>query len=79
MFVDRFYPSSKTCSNFGQVKESLSLSERVFECETCGFSCGIDLNASINLEKAASLVVSACGLDNADVSRLKQEEDGNVC
>ena len=54
VFVDRFYPSSKTCSNCGHVKESLSLSERMFECSNCGFSCGRDLNASINLEKAAS-------------------------
>ena len=72
VFVDRFYPSSKTCSNCGHIKKLLSLSERVFEC-------GRDLNASINLEKAVSLIVSACGLDNADVSRVKQEENGNVC
>jgi putative transposase len=70
VFVDRFYPSSKTCSHCGQVKESLALSVRVFECEQCGFWCDRDLNAAINLEKAASLVVSACGLDNADVSRV---------
>nr|WP_293089881.1 zinc ribbon domain-containing protein [Okeania sp. SIO3B5] len=37
--VDRWFPSSKTCSNCGQVKESLSLSERVFDCKHCGFSC----------------------------------------
>lgn len=79
VFVDRFYPSSKTCSNCGHVKESLSLSERTFKCEKCGFECDRDLNASINLEKAASSVVSACGLDSADASRMKQEENGNVC
>ncbi|WP_375341084.1 RNA-guided endonuclease InsQ/TnpB family protein [Okeania sp. SIO2B3] len=37
--VDRWFPSSKTCSRCGQVKQSLSLSERVFNCEYCGFSC----------------------------------------
>jgi len=79
VFVDRFYPSSKTCSNCGHVKESLSLSERMFECSNCGFSCGRDLNASINLEKAASSVVSACGLDSADASRMKQEENVSDC
>ena len=79
VFVDRFYPSSKTCSNCGHVKESVSLSERLFKCDECQFECGRDLNASINLEKAASLVVSACGLDNADASRLKQEENGSNC
>jgi putative transposase len=79
VFVDRFYPSSKTCSNCGHIKESLPLSERVFKCEKCQFECDRDLNASINLEKAASSVVSACGLDSADASRAKQEENGNVC
>lgn len=79
VFVDRFYPSSKTCSNCGHVKESVCLSERLFKCDECQFECGRDLNASINLQKAASLVVSACGLDSADASRLKQEENGSNC
>ncbi len=39
IIVDRWFPSSKTCSRCGQVKQSLSLSERVFECENCGLSC----------------------------------------
>ena len=71
--VDRWFPSSKTCSSCGQVKQSLSLSERVFNCEYCGFSCDRDLNASLNLAMAVSSTVTACGLDNADVARMKQE------
>ena len=71
--VDRWFPSSKTCSRCGQVKQSLSLSERVFNCEYCGFSCDRDLNASLNLAMAVSSTVTACGLDNADVARRKQE------
>ncbi|WP_293068700.1 zinc ribbon domain-containing protein [Okeania sp. SIO2B3] len=47
--MDRWFPSSKTCSRCGTVKESLLLSERVFECENCGFSCDRDLNAALNL------------------------------
>jgi putative transposase len=54
VIVDRWFPSSKTCSNCGTKKETLSLSERVFECDHCGFKCDRDLNASINLEKAVS-------------------------
>jgi putative transposase len=77
--VDRFYPSSKTCSHCGHVKESLSLSDRVFKCDECQFECDRDLNASINLEKAASSVVSACGLVGADTARMKQEEDVSNC
>lgn len=52
--VDRWFPSSKTCSNCGIKKETLSLKERVFECDHCGFSLDRDLNAAINLSKAVS-------------------------
>lgn len=52
--VDRWFPSSKTCSNCLTIKETLSLSERVFYCGNCGFEIDRDLNASINLEKAVS-------------------------
>jgi putative transposase len=52
LFVDRFYPSSKTCSNCGHIKQFLSLSERVFKCQQCQFECDRDLNAAINLQKA---------------------------
>ena len=47
--IDRFYPSSKTCSNCGCIKESLKLSERVYHCDECGFTIDRDLNASINI------------------------------
>ncbi|MGM3307756.1 RNA-guided endonuclease InsQ/TnpB family protein [Anabaena sp. WFMT] len=78
--VDRFYPSSKTCSHCGQKKTSLSLSQRVFQCDNCGFECDRDLNAAINLrQEAARLVVLVCGLDCADTSRMKQEEKADIC
>ncbi|EAJ3762751.1 transposase [Campylobacter coli] len=47
--IDTYYPSSKTCSNCGCIKESLSLSERTYNCEECGFTIDRDLNASINI------------------------------
>jgi len=47
--ADRFFPSSKTCSGCGSVKESLTLRERTYRCECCGLSIGRDLNAAINL------------------------------
>ena len=49
--VDRWYPSSKTCSECGHVQD-MKLSERVFNCPKCGHSQDRDLNASINLEHA---------------------------
>ena len=52
--VDRWYPSSKTCSNCGTVKAKLSLSERTFNCDACGLSMDRDLNAAINIMVAGS-------------------------
>jgi putative transposase len=52
-FVDRFYPSSKTCSNCGNVKKELKLSERVYNCEACRHSQDRDLNAANNLASMA--------------------------
>ena len=52
--VDRWFPSSKTCSNCGTKKETLTLNERVFECSHCRFVIDRDLNAAINLSKAVS-------------------------
>ena len=49
--IDRFYPSSKTCSKCGWKKEDLTLSDRVFKCENCGIEIDRDLNASINIER----------------------------
>ena len=48
--VDRFFPSSKMCSKCGQIKEDLTLEDRIYMCD-CGNVMDRDLNASINLEK----------------------------
>ena len=89
--VDRWYPSSKTCSNCGTVKAKLSLSERVYKCDVCGLSMDRDLNAAINLMVAGSApeTLNARGgdvrradtvLGNADPSetRTKQPPTGGV-
>ena len=52
--VDRWYPSSKTCSRCGRVKAKLSLSERTYSCEHCGLVIDRDLNAAININVAGS-------------------------
>ena len=49
--VPTFYPSSKTCSSCGNVKETLRLSERIYHCECCGLEIDRDYNASINILK----------------------------
>ena len=51
LLADRFYPSTKRCSQCGQVKLVMSLGEREYQCEHCGFVIDRDLNAAINLEQ----------------------------
>nr|ADN14726.1 transposase, IS605 OrfB family [Gloeothece verrucosa PCC 7822] len=53
LLASRWFPSSKTCSNCGCKKEKLLLSDRVFNCDSCGFSIDRDLNASINISRLA--------------------------
>ena len=48
--ADRFYPSSKTCSRCGAIKENLTLKDRVYECKNCGAVIDRDLNAAVNLK-----------------------------
>lgn len=49
--VDRFYPSSKTCSNCGSYKSDLTLNHRVYCCDHCQAKIDRDLNASLNIAK----------------------------
>ena len=49
--VDRFYPSSKTCSNCGSYKKDLKLSQRVYHCNSCQKEIDRDFNASRNIAK----------------------------
>lgn len=47
--IDRFYPSSKTCSNCGGYNADLKLSQRVYYCEHCKVQIDRDFNASLNI------------------------------
>lgn len=49
--ADRWFASSKTCSNCGVVKTKLALSERMFVCNDCGLKIDRDVNAAINLAR----------------------------
>ena len=50
--VDRWFPSSKTCSACGSIKQDLQLSDREFICTACGCVMDRDKNASVNLANA---------------------------
>jgi putative transposase len=58
--VDRFYPSSKTCSTCGRVVEHLPLNVRNWTCPGCQAEHDRDENAARNI-LAAGLAVSVCG------------------
>lgn len=53
VLADRWYPSSKLCSNCGAKNGTLGLSERSWTC-TCGKQHDHDVNAAINLQRLAS-------------------------
>ena len=56
--VDRFYPSSKTCSNCGSYKKDLKLSQRVYHCDNCKEKIDRDFNASLNIAKTDKYVLA---------------------
>jgi putative transposase len=77
--IDRWFPSSKTCSHCGQI-QPMPLRERVFDCQQCGIQIDRDLNSSINLENApedkvgrASSELNACGEVDADIPRRSRK------
>ncbi len=49
VFIDRWYPSSKTCSNCGHVLKELDLSIREWRCPSCQSVNGRDQNAAKNI------------------------------
>jgi putative transposase len=69
--ADRFFPSSKTCSGCGEVKNDLNLSTRTYSCGACGLVIDRDLNAAINLARWRPKESSALTLlDPARTSHL---------
>ncbi len=65
----RFYPSTKTCSACGVIKDAMLLSERVFYCEACRLEIDRDLNAARNLAslvaESSSETQNACGAEGS--------------
>ncbi len=71
----RFYPSTKTCSACGMVKDEMLLSERTYHCDGCGLVLDRDVNAARNLlslSSASSARFQACG-DSPLGGSVKQE------
>ncbi|MEV4182465.1 IS607 family element RNA-guided endonuclease TnpB [Streptosporangium canum] len=60
--ADRWYPSSKTCSNCGAVKAKLPLHVRVFDCDNCPLVMDRDENAARNLAALAAACTTGTGV-----------------
>lgn len=64
--ADRWFPSSKLCSNCDAVSDNLALSNRVWVCSSCGAHHDRDINAAYNLARyAESSPASACGVEGS--------------
>lgn len=69
VIADRWFPSSKTCSACGHVKDDLTLADRTYVCPECGLRIDRDLNAVVNLDcyglsivdSRAEDTLNACG------------------
>lgn len=59
--IDRWYPSSKRCSNCGYILDSLSLDVRYWTCPECGMVHDRDINAAKNVHAVGLTVFEACG------------------
>lgn len=75
VLVDRFFPSSKLCSNCGNKKENLKLSDRIYFCDKCELIIDRDLNASINLQNytESSSGINAFGEVSSGLSEMVSE------
>lgn len=72
--IDRFYPSSKLCSNCSWRNTDLKLSDRVFNCKDCKLKIDRDENAALNIRKEALRIYKL--LSREELSRIDAcEED----
>ena len=58
VFVDRFYPSSKTCNHCGYINKKLKLSDRQWICPDCGEIIERDYNAALNIRDEGIRILS---------------------
>lgn len=72
--INRFYPSSKTCSNCGNVKRELRLSEREYCCKICGNVMDRDVNAAINIRNNGLKEYSGVGIPGVPVELCSMEQ-----
>ena len=57
--IDKWFPSSKTCSECGCNNETLKLGDRIWTCEGCGITHNRDHNAAINIRNEGMRILTA--------------------
>lgn len=68
--IDRFFPSSKMCSNCGWINQDLTLNIREWTCPSCGEKHDRDFNASKNILNQGLKILSGSGIE----SDIKQKQ-----
>ena len=70
IFIDRFYPSSKLCSDCGYKKDDLQLSDREWVCPECGVVHDRDINAALNIMNEGKRII---GLSSPEFKRVGEQ------
>ena len=70
IFIDRFYPSSKTCHCCGYKNEGLKLSDRQWVCPKCGVEHDRDINAAKNILEEGKRII---GLSSPEFKRVGEQ------
>jgi putative transposase len=76
--VGRFFPSSKTCSTCGCIKDHLDLSERNWTCQHCGTEHDRDVNAALNVLAEGTSVI-ARGEESSGSSAVRHLSETGLC
>jgi len=66
VIIDRWYPSSKTCSDCGFINQELELKDRSWECSSCGKLHDRDYNASLNIRREGLRQVGLVAVGNTE-------------
>jgi len=74
--IDRFYPSSKTCSFCSHLMDSMPLNVREWTCPSCGTVHDRDINAAKNILIQGLNILSGCGTQSD--SKQKQQEASSI-
>jgi len=71
--IDKFFPSSKTCSNCGNIKKDLTLKDREYVCSCCGLVIDRDYNAALNILREGLRILKNCRDDRVSLLNIQMK------